>query len=311
MRIVIAIGGNSLINDNKSIASPYKQYEQVLKTSQSFADVLKNNDEIVITHGNGPQVGYLLRMSEKAKDEIPLFPLDYCVANTQGAIGYQIQMAMNKVIKEMEIVKNVVTIITQVVVLENDPAFKNPTKPIGAFLNEDEIKKYASQFGWKYIEDAGRGYRRVVPSPKPISIIEKESIETLLSNDFIVVACGGGGIPVIQSDGGFSGVEAVIDKDSASSLLATQIKADLFVISTAVDYVYIDYNTPGARPIENIKVSELKKFLSDGHFGKGSMEPKIEACIEFTEKTGNRSVITSPKYIKDAIMGIKSTQIIL
>jgi carbamate kinase len=311
MRIVIAIGGNSLIKDEKNAASAAEQYEQILKTSNSLVKALDNNDEIVITHGNGPQVGYLLRMSEKAKDELPPLPLDYCVADTQGSIGYQIQMALNKVMEDALIDKKAVTIITQVVVSEDDPAFKNPTKPIGAFLDEREIKQYAEQFGWKYIEDAGRGYRRVVPSPKPISIIEKECIEALLENNFVVIACGGGGIPVVKSDGGFLGVEAVIDKDSASSLLATLIKADLFVVSTAVDYVYINYRTAQEKPLKNVSIPELKRYLSDGCFGKGSMEPKVRACIEFTERTGNRSVITSPQNIKDAIMGISGTQITL
>jgi len=311
MRIVIAIGGNSLIKDENSTSSPADQYKQVLETSNSLVKILDNKDEVVITHGNGPQVGYILRMSEKTKSELPLFPLDYCVANTQGAIGYQLQMALNKVVKEAGIQKEVVTIVTQVIVSQNDPAFKNPTKPIGAFFTKEEITEYSKQFGWKYINDAGRGYRRVVPSPKPISIVEKDCIETLLKSNFVVIACGGGGIPVIENNGELTGCEAVIDKDAASSLLATAIKADMFVISTAVDYVCLDYKTPNEKVIKEIKVSKLKEYLKKEHFGKGSMEPKVKACIEFTEHTGNRSIVTSPYNIEDAVKGKNGTQIIL
>ena len=311
MKIVIAIGGNSIIKDENSVSSPSEQYNQVLKTSKNLAKILDNNDKIAITHGNGPQVGYLLRMSEKAKDEIPLFPLDYCVANTQGAIGYQLQMALNKVMKETNIKKEAATLITQVVVSQDDPAFENPTKPIGAFFTEEEIIKHAKMYGWKYFNDSGRGYRRVVPSPKPISIVEISCIETLLDNNFVVIACGGGGIPVVEKNGEYVGCEAVIDKDAASSLLAKSLNADLFVISTAVDYAYINYNSGGEEMIKEIKASKLREYLEKGHFGKGSMEPKIKACIEFTESTGHRSVITSPSNIYDSVKGLRGTQITL
>ncbi len=311
MKIVIAIGGNSIIKDEKSVSSPSVQYNQVIETCRNLSKILDNNDKIAITHGNGPQVGYLLRMSEKAKDEIPLFPLDYCVANTQGAIGYQLQMALNKVMKETNIKKEAATLITQVVVSQDDPAFENPTKPIGAFFTEEEIIKHAKMYGWKYFNDSGRGYRRVVPSPKPISIVEISCIETLLDNNFVVIACGGGGIPVVEKNGEYVGCEAVIDKDAASSLLAKSLNADLFVISTAVDYAYINYNSGGEEMIKEIKASKLREYLEKGHFGKGSMEPKIKACIEFTESTGHRSVITSPSNIYDSVKGLRGTQITL
>lgn len=311
MKIVIAIGGNSIINGENSVSSTSEQYNQITETCRNLVKILNNNDEIVITHGNGPQVGYLLRMSEKAKDEIPLFPLDYCVANTQGAIGYHLQMALNKVMQEEGIKKEAVTIITQVVVSRDDPAFENPTKPIGAFFTEEEIIKHAKMYGWKYINDSGCGYRRVVPSPKPISIIEINCIRTLIDNNFVVIACGGGGIPVVKKNGEYVGCEAVIDKDAASALLAISLNADLFIISTAVDHAYINYKKEGEEMIKEIKVSKLREYLDKGHFEKGSMEPKIKACIKFTESTGKRSVITSPSNIYNSVKGMGGTQIIL
>lgn len=311
MRIVIAIGGNSLLKDESKASSPAEQHKQIVETSSNLAKVLDNKDEVVITHGNGPQVGYLLRMSEKAKDELPLFPLDYCVANTQGAVGYQLQMVLDKAMKDEGIQKEAVTIVTQVIVSKDDSAFNNPTKPIGAFFSEEEIIELAKKYGWKYINDAGRGYRRVVPSPKPISIVELSCIETLLKNNFVVIACGGGGIPVIENNGELIGCEAVIDKDAASSLLAISLNADLFIISTAVDYAYLNYRTKNEEIIKDIHVSKLKEYLEKGHFGKGSMEPKIKACIEFTQNTGNRSIITSPQNIYLAVNGLRGTQITL
>jgi len=309
MRIVIAIGGNSLIQDKDHI-SPHDQYQQVVKTSQSLLDIIKSNNEIVITHGNGPQVGYLLRMSELASPVIPLFPLDYCVANTQGSIGYQIQNSLERILEENGINKQAVTIVTQVVVDPNDSAFTNPTKPIGSFFTKEEIEKLAVELGWNYIEDSGRGYRRVVPSPAPLDIIEKEAISSLLKNNFIVIAGGGGGIPVIKDKQGFKGIEAVIDKDFASSLLAQEIQADLFVISTAVNCVYIRYNQPDTFALREIHVAELEEYLSEGYFGKGSMEPKIMAAMQFTKNSGNRSIITSPELIQSALDGKAGTSII-
>jgi carbamate kinase len=309
MRIVIAIGGNSLIMDNDSI-SPDEQYEQILKTGKNLIEILKDpENEIVITHGNGPQVGFLLRMSENSNDVIPEYPLDYCVANTQGAMGYQIQNALSKIMHETGINRKVVTIITQVKVSSKDKAFINPSKPIGSFFTEKEILKHSSNSNWKFIEDAGRGFRRVVPSPDPIDIIEKDCILSLLKNNYIVIACGGGGIPVVKEGSIYKGVEAVIDKDLASSLLAIQIKADLFIITTSIDYAYIDYNKDSEKALKNIDVFALEKFQENNHFHKGSMEPKIRAVIEFTKNTKNRSIITSPENISMAIKGRKGTQI--
>lgn len=309
MRIVIAIGGNSLIQDKDHISS-LDQYHQIEKTNSNLLDIIISDHELVITHGNGPQVGFLLSMSELAEKVIPLFPLDYCVANTQGSIGYQIQNSITKLLKEKSIKKHAVTVVTQVVVDCNDEAFKNPTKPIGSFFNHADIKRHATDFGWKYIEDSGRGYRRVVPSPKPLDIVEKDVIVSLLEGKSIVVAVGGGGIPVVIKENSLIGVEAVIDKDFASSLLAQEINADLFIISTAVDCAYLNFNLPNETPLKLVKVQDLERYLKEGFFGKGSMEPKIKAVIEFTKNTGKRSIITSPEFIKEAIEGNAGTTIV-
>lgn len=309
MRIVIAIGGNSLIQDKDHI-SALDQYKQVVTTSLNLLDLIKTDNEIVLTHGNGPQVGFLVRMSELASSIIPLFPLDYCVANTQGSIGYQLQNALERILRENGIDKQAVTLITQVVVDQDDPAFTNPSKPIGSFFTREEIEKFSKELGWKYIEDSGRGYRRIVPSPTPLDIIEKDAISSLLRNNFIVIASGGGGIPVVQDQHGFQGVEAVIDKDFASSLLAQEIQADLFVISTAVDCVYIRFNQPDQLGLREVHIPEMEKYLEAGYFGKGSMEPKIKAALQFTKNTGNRSVITSPELIQKAIEGNAGTILI-
>jgi carbamate kinase len=309
MRIVIAVGGNSLIQDKDHIAA-IDQYNQIEMTNASLLSILESDHELVITHGNGPQVGFLLNMSELAEKIIPIFPLDYCVANTQGSIGYQIQNSLDKLLKKNNILKQAVTIISQVVVDPKDEAFIHPTKPIGSFFSKEEIERHASDFGWKYIEDSGRGYRRVVPSPKPLDIVEKNSIVSLLREKYIVIAVGGGGIPVVIDQYGLKGVEAVIDKDFASSLLADEINADLFVISTAVDCAYIHFNQPDETALREVHVQELETYLTMGYFGKGSMEPKIRAVIEFTKKTGKRSIITSPEYIKEAIEGKAGTSII-
>lgn len=309
MRIVIAVGGNSLIQDKEHISS-HDQFHQIEKTNSNLLDIILSDHELVITHGNGPQVGFLLSMSELAEKIIPLFPLDYCVANTQGSIGYQIQNSLMKLLKENHSTKNAVTVITQVVVDKKDKAFEHPSKPIGSFFSKEDIERHAAEFGWNYIEDSGRGYRRVVPSPKPLDIVEKEVIISLLKGKNIVIAVGGGGIPVIAEQSSLIGVEAVIDKDFASSLLAQEINADLFIISTAVDCAYINFNQPNETALSKVSVADLEKYLNEGCFGKGSMEPKIQAVIEFTKKTGKRSIITSPELIKEAINGKAGTTIV-
>lgn len=309
MKIVVAVGGNSLIKENHLISAE-DQLQQAMVTSKPICKLIEEGHHVVIAHGNGPQVGFLLKMSENSSHEIPLFPLDYCVANTQGSIGYQLQNALNQALSEKGIRKSVVTVVTQVEVSPQDPAFSNPTKPIGSFFTKEEIEAHAKALHWHYIEDSGRGYRRVVPSPMPLDIVEKEVIETLLENDHIVIAVGGGGIPVVKKEFGYEGIEAVIDKDFASSLLATEIKADLFVISTAVECAYIRFNTPEEEPLREVHVPQMEEYLNRGYFGKGSMEPKIKACIQFIKNSKNPAIITCPDNLSEAIQGISGTKII-
>jgi carbamate kinase len=309
MKVVIAIGGNSLVKDSKSISAK-DQMHQIMESSKVIASIASEGHDMVITHGNGPQVGYLLRMSELAEHEIPLFPLDYCVANTQGSIGYQLQHALYNLFHQSGINRAVATLVTQTVVNQDDPAFLSPSKPIGSFFDQQSIEEHAEKLGWKYVEDSGRGYRRVVASPIPTEIIEKEIIENMLKNHTVVITVGGGGIPVVKQAGILKGTEAVIDKDLASSLLAREINADLFIISTAVSNAYINFNQANQKALEEISTHEIKSYLSQGFFGKGSMEPKIKAAIDFTEKTKKTSIITSPENIHEAILGKKGTRII-
>ncbi|MDD4028903.1 MAG: carbamate kinase [Caldisericia bacterium] len=309
MRIVLAIGGNSLIK-NKKENRISDQYNQVKQTVQSMQEVVLGDNEIVITHGNGPQVGFLLQMQEKMPDNIPTMPIDYCVANTQGGIGYQIQCAIQNQLSQHSSSKKVVSIVTQCEVEENDTAFQHPTKPIGSFFSYEDITHRAKEYGWKFVEDSGRGYRRVVASPKPTLILEKDIIRTLLQNNTIVIATGGGGIPVIRKGFDYIGIEAVIDKDFASSLLAQEINADLLVISTGVPYVSLDFGTPQEKPLRDVPFSLMKEYLSQNHFGKGSMEPKIIAGLQFTESTGKPTIITSPENIQKALEGKTGTKII-
>ena len=311
MKLVIAIGGNSLIKD-KEHRTVEDQYKAVLETSQHIIKLAEAGHDIVITHGNGPQVGFILLRSEIAEKQVGLhpIPLDACGADTQGAIGYAIQRAIYNISKSKGLDKQAVTVVTQVLVDKNDTAFKNPTKPIGPFYTKEEAEE-KKKLGWDIVEDAGRGFRRVVPSPLPKKIIEKEAIEDLLDKKFIVVAVGGGGIPVVENEKGeLEGVAAVIDKDFASSLLAKEIKADIFIISTAVETVYLNYGTPEQKAINKMTLSEAKRYLKEGHFAKGSMEPKIKAVIEFIENGGKKASITNPENIMRAINGETGTTII-
>ncbi len=309
MRIVIAIGGNSLIKESSKI-SALDQMEQVKASSKMIADIAMEGHELVITHGNGPQVGFLLRMSELSEKEIPLMPLDYGVAHTQGSIGFQMQNALHNYFQSHKIHRSVATIVTQTVVDQNDPAFQYPSKPIGSFFSKEEIEEHARTLGWKFMEDSGRGYRRIVPSPIPKEIVEKEVIEFLLNQHVLVVAVGGGGIPVIRDSHGIHGIEAVIDKDLASSLLAREIHADLFVVSTAVPNAYLHYNQQNQIALETVTTEEIRNYLSQNMFGKGSMEPKIKSALQFTEASKKTAIITSPENIREAIHGHKGTRII-
>jgi carbamate kinase len=306
---VLAIGGNSLIKDKNHVALS-SQYEAVKETTYYIADLVSEGISLVITHGNGPQVGFIYRRGELARHELPLIPLDICGADTQGAIGYMIEMALLNEFRRRGIDKKVTAVVTKVVVDRGDRSFQHPTKPIGSFMSEKEALAHKKESGWEVLEDAGRGYRRVVPSPIPRIIIELDVIKLLVRNGHIVIAAGGGGIPVIQNaQGELEGVEAVIDKDLGSSLLARNLGADTFIISTAVDAVYLNFGEENQKPINRARLAEIKHYMAEGHFKPGSMQPKIEAIIQFLESGGKEAIITSPENLLRAVKGEAGTTI--
>ncbi len=307
--VVIAIGGNSLIKDKHHQTVP-DQFAATQETCIRVADIVQQGWKVVITHGNGPQVGFILLRSELASDVLHTVPLDSCGADTQGALGYMIQQLLDNELLKRGVEIPVATVVTQVVVDANDPAFDNPTKPIGPFYDEERARLYEREQDWVVVEDAGRGWRRVVPSPAPREIVELEAIKTLLRSGFVVIGVGGGGIPVVRDrEGNLRGVEAVIDKDYASSLLACGIDADLLLISTAVEKVYLNYGEPSQRPLDHLTVAEAKEYLREGHFPPGSMGPKIEAAIQFLEGGGQEALITSPENLLRAMKGETGTRI--
>lgn len=308
---VIAVGGNSLILD-KQHQTVADQYAAAAKTMEHIAGMIEKGYEVVITHGNGPQVGFILLRSEFARERLHTIPLDSCGADTQGAIGYNFQMALGNEFKKRGIKKTVATVVTQVVVDKNDAAFKAPSKPIGQFYTEAEAKDRKKTNGWDMMEDAGRGWRRVVASPLPKEIVEFDAIKKLIDNGIVVVAVGGGGIPVTRDDkGDLHGAAAVIDKDYASGLLASKLGVDLFIISTAVEKVYLNFGKPDQKPLDKITLADAKRFIEEGHFKPGSMLPKIKAVISFLEKGGKEALITDPVHIEDAIEGKTGTRITL
>jgi carbamate kinase len=310
---VVAIGGNSLISD-KAHQTVEDQYQAAKETTFHIADMIEQGWDVAIGHGNGPQVGFILRRSEiAAKAEgMHEVPLDVCGADTQGAIGYALQQNLQNELYQRGIKKKVVTVITQTLVYKEDPAFKNPTKPIGSFMDQPEAKRREKEQGWSVVEDAGRGWRRVVASPLPKEIVELETVETLLERGIITITVGGGGIPVIDpGDGNYRGVAAVIDKDFASSLLAQNIKADLFVISTAVEKVALNFGKPNEKWLDKMTLAEAKNYLAEGiHFAKGSMAPKIQAIIWYLEAGGKQALITNPENIGRALKGETGTWIV-
>jgi carbamate kinase len=306
---VLAIGGNSLIKDKNHIALS-SQYEAIRETANYIVDLVVQGLSLVITHGNGPQVGFIYRRGELARHELPLIPLDICGADTQGAIGYMIEKALLNDFRKRGIDKKVAVVVTQAIVDRDDKSFKEPTKPIGSFMSEEEALINKKESGWQIMEDAGRGFRRVVPSPIPREIIELDVIRLLVQKGYIVIAAGGGGIPVIRNEQAeLEGVEAVIDKDLGSSLLARNLGADSFIISTAIDAVYLNFGERNQKPLHRVSLGEVKRYLEEGHFKPGSMRPKIEAVIEFLEGGGERAIITSPENLLKAVKGKAGTTI--
>lgn len=306
---VIAIGGNALIKGKQHQTVP-DQFATAAETCAHIADIVQQGWRVVITHGNGPQVGFILLRSELASHVLHTVPLDSCGADTQGALGYMIQQLLGNRFRKAGVDVPVTTVVTQVIVERDDPAFQNPTKPIGRFYDEEKARVQEREQGWAIVEDSGRGWRRVVPSPIPREIVELRAIKALLQGGFVVIGVGGGGIPVVRDgNGDLHGVEAVIDKDYASSLLASDIDADLFLISTAVDKVYLNYGQPDQVPLDHMTVDEAKRYLEEGHFPPGSMGPKIEAVIQFLEGGGKEALITSPENLARALREESGTRI--
>jgi carbamate kinase len=310
---VVAIGGNSLIKDAKH-KTVEDQREAAKETTYHIADMIEEGWDVAIGHGNGPQVGFILRRSEIAArvEGMHEIPLDVCGADSQGAIGYALQQTLQNELYQRGIKKNVATVITQVLVDKNDEAFQKPTKPIGSFMEENEAQRRARDMGWSVVEDAGRGWRRVVASPLPKEVVELETVKTLINSGVVVITVGGGGIPVIDvGNGEYLGTAAVIDKDYASSLLAREINADLFLISTAVEKVALNFGKPNQEWINRMTVAEAKKYLAEGtHFAKGSMAPKIQAILWYMESGGKQALITNPENISKALRGETGTWIV-
>lgn len=310
---VVAIGGNSLVIDRSHQSIPH-QWEAVRETAVHIADMIEMGWRVVVTHGNGPQVGFILRKNELAKDYVHTIPIDIIVSNTQGSIGYMIQQALTNEFHRRGVERSCITILTQTLVDLDDPAFAKPTKPIGRFLDHEEAKRYQND-GWAIVEDAGRGWRRVVASPAPRAILEHEQIQRSLGQGDVVIAVGGGGIPVVRNrHGELRGVEAVVDKDLASSLLASQLNASLLLISTGVERVSLNFGQPDQINLGTMTVAEATEYNAQGHFGPGSMKPKIEGCIGFLHQSGHTdacALITNPQNIAKALKGETGTRVML
>ncbi len=304
---VVAVGGNALVRE-KGKESLSDQYAAVCLTMPYVVDMIQDGWNVILTHGNGPQVGFILRRSELSLSEIHPIPLDYAGSNTQGSIGYMFQTALQNEFKRRGMSNQAVTVITETLVDKNDPAFRNPTKPIGSFMDEKTALQRRDEDGWSVMEDAGRGWRRVVASPVPKKILQQDAIMSLVGSGFTVVAVGGGGIPVIENGkGNVEGIEAVIDKDLASALFASSINADLFIIATEVEKVAINFNKPNVEWLDKLTVEDAKKYLAEGQFGKGSMEPKIKAVLNFLDWGGRKALITNPDNMLRALGGETGT----
>lgn len=305
---VVAIGGNSLVKPGEH-GTLEEQRTNLATTCEGIAAVMAAGYRVVVTHGNGPQVGDALLRSELAASQVPPLTLDACVAETQATIGYLLQQMLQETLQRHGLRRPVVTIVTQVLVSRRDPAWRNPTKPVGPFYSREEAERRRAAFGWTMVEDAQRGYRRVVPSPEPKEIMELAAIQAALANDVLVIACGGGGIPVVFKRERLVGIDAVIDKDRASSLLAWELEAELFLISTGVDQVALNYRTPQERALGSLTTAEARRYLREGQFPAGSMGPKIEAALAYLERGGRLAIITSPERIPEALQGMAGTRI--
>lgn len=304
-RLVIALGGNALGNN------PQEQLELVKHTASTIVDLVEEGYDVVVGHGNGPQVGMVnlaMEFSYNNGGKTPLMPFPECGAMTQGYIGYHLQQAIQRELNKRNISRPCASVVTQVAVDANDPAFEKPTKPVGMFYSKEDAERIASETGYVFVEDAGRGYRRVVPSPIPRKIVELDVVEKLVQDGTIVITVGGGGIPVVEKDGGYEGVASVIDKDRASAKLALDLKADMLVILTAVDRVCINFNKPDQKALAEMSIEEAKQYISEGHFAPGSMLPKVEACLDYVQNTKDgKALITSLEKAKEALSGSTGT----
>jgi carbamate kinase len=310
--VFIAVGGNSLIK-SKKLQKVEDQHQAIKETVRHVADLIVQGYQVVISHGNGPQVGFIMRRSEVARrvTGLHLVPLVNVVADTQGSIGYQIQQSLNNELTGRNIAGQCVTVVTQVVVDRDDPGFKKPAKPVGEFFDAQQLTEIRRDYpDWTLIEDAGRGFRRVVPSPEPREVIERPVIESLLNSGYHVVTVGGGGIPVVRTDKGLEGVDAVIDKDLASSLLANQLGAGLLIISTAVEQVALNFGKPDQMAIGKMTVAEAEQYIAEGHFAPGSMLPKIQSALRFLKNGGQEVIITAPEFIKEAVTSGRGTHMV-
>lgn len=309
--VVVAIGGNSLIKDDDHI-TVQDQYETVIETAGHLAAIVKSGKKLIIAHGNGPQVGFILRRSAVAHDAAGMHevPLSSCVADTQGAIGFMIQQALDNEFLKQGMDSKAITLVTRVQVDKNDKRWEKPSKPIGAFFDKQKMESLITKYpDWVFTEDSGRGFRRIVTSPLPKKIVELDAIKEMSDKGYAVIACGGGGIPVIDTGDGLHAVDAVIDKDLASSLMARELDADQFVISTSVSHVYINFGKDNEKKLEHVTVAHLHRYIKEGHFAAGSMLPKIEAAIDFIVKGGREVIITSPELISEALDGKTGTRI--
>ncbi len=308
--IVIAIGGNSLIKDARHMSVP-DQYAAVVETARHITDLLERDYRIVVTHGNGPQVGFILLRSEHSRGILHQVPLDSIVADTQGALGYQIQQALENEFRRRGLKKSVATVVTQTLVDRDDAAFANPSKPIGEFYTREQAEDRMRVEQWTMVEDANRGWRRVVASPIPVRIIESAVVKHLVKAGCVVIAAGGGGIPVVaDAKGILRGVAAVVDKDLASAVLAKEIGADLMGIATAVEKVCLNFGTPGQRALDSMTVAEAMRYMAEGHFKPGSMRPKIEACVQFVTHSRREALITRPEALSTALSGHTGTRVV-